>query len=1091
MKILKVIIKNLASITDAEIDFTAEPLKSSPLFIICGETGAGKTTITDAVCLSLYGQTPRFADTSSDKLEILGTDGKDGITVADKRNFMRKGTAEAFAETIFEGDDSNLYMAKWEVHKANNKTDGKLQSCKNTLFKMLHGEYIPVTEKVKEFTEKITALTGYDYPRFVRCVLLAQNQFSKFLSAKTDEKADILQMLTDTSIYEIISQRIFERRSVENEKLSRLREKFSALLLLTDEEIAARNQIIADCNKKETEFQKQITDIEHFIKWFEQQADYQNKVKESENQHNIAIENHRNAEPLRIEAEAIKTAFEKFKTPFENLARCQDSYKAECADYCKQFNDSALQNKPYYQFADYLADTKSTLATYENKLLLSKNNENKYQNIQHITAQLDSVIKINNDISATQTQIKGLQDNITKQTSILAATKAQCDKIDKEVDELTKNYNAESAKLEGYDLANLQERQKQANEQIRILDGAVEVFKNISNLNTDIAALQQRYDEKNVRSGQLAAAIAQNTDKLKLATQAFDTAKESLNNLLKISSADLKKARQSLRDGEECPLCGSKNHPFCTGGEQIIDNMLLSAKELAAQKEADKNSIANALSADRKLLDEIKPEINQLANKDIPEKRTALEHETARIEKIRKFFNFTEGCDVRAEVDRKSAALAKEKEDLEKSISFYTKQHQIVDHLNKQIDAKKESLQKLINQANDADKNVATYNVLTTEKIQNIEKISLDKSTIINELQHFFTNDENLDSDAAAIKSALIKEAEQYNQLKEKITILQNQVAQLENIRKRVDDIDNCNALINSAIEQGNALNPQFNYSIGLIQSYLNLTQGQRDAKMQHLRQLDNKVIETEANLKTARENLEKHNQSEGRPPEDANIQSLQDLKAETFEQQRQNTGAKTTAENELAENNRKKADYQKLESEINAQQLVLNDWDFLNSNFGSRSGDRLKRAAQTFTLKILLDNANQRLAKLMPRYRFLSQAGSLDILINDRDENAVRPVSSVSGGESFMLSLALALGLSDMMQAGKGSETLFVDEGFGTLDSTNLQKVISMLEKLHLQGRKVGIISHVAELKERISTKIIVEKCAGDNTRSEVRVVG
>ena len=300
-----------------------------------------------------------------------------------------------------------------------------------------------------------------------------------------------------------------------------------------------------------------------------------------------------------------------------------------------------------------------------------------------------------------------------------------------------------------------------------------------------------------------------------------------------VSSADLKKARQSLRDGEECPLCGSKKHPFCIGGEHIIDNMLLSAKELAAQKEAEKNSIANALSADRKLLDEIKPEIERLLNKDIPEKRIALEHETARIEKIRKFFNFPEECDVRTEVDRKSAAIANEKENLEKSILFYTKQNQVVDNLKKQIDATKEILQKLTNQANDADKNIATFNALTTEKIQHIEKSELDKSFIINELQHFFTDNENLDTDAAAIKSALIKEAEQYTQLKEKITVLQNQIAQLENLRKRVEAIDNCNALINSAIEQENAINPQFNFSVINIQSYLNLSQAQRDAKTQ------------------------------------------------------------------------------------------------------------------------------------------------------------------------------------------------------------------------------------------------------------------
>ncbi|MBR4324150.1 MAG: ATP-dependent exonuclease, partial [Bacteroidales bacterium] len=101
------------------------------------------------------------------------------------------------------------------------------------------------------------------------------------------------------------------------------------------------------------------------------------------------------------------------------------------------------------------------------------------------------------------------------------------------------------------------------------------------------------------------------------------------------------------------------------------------------------------------------------------------------------------------------------------------------------------------------------------------------------------------------------------------------------------------------------------------------------------------------------------------------------------------------------------------------------------------------------------------------------------------------RPVSTLSGGESFMVSLALALGLSDMMQGGRGSEMLFIDEGFGTLDSQSLHSVLVMLQKLHLQGRKVGIISHVPELEERIDAKIFVRKCTGDNTRSEVVVKG
>ena len=451
MKINKITIHNLASIADAEIDFTLPPLRNTPLFIICGETGAGKTTVIDAVCLSLYGQTPRFESAVVDRTNKIENpeNQSDNMAADDRRNILRNGTAEAWAETVFEGDDGKIYMAQWKAVRARKKADGKFQPAKNTLFEQVNAEFIPLTEKQAEFKDKITILTGYDYNRFVRCVLLAQNQFSKFLLAKTDDKADILQMLTDTSIYEIISQRIFERRSIENEKLNRLREKFSTLALLTDEDIAARNQIIADCNKKETEFQKQLTDIQQNIDWFTQQSKLQQSVIESENQHNAALESHLNAEPLRIEVEAIKTAFEKFKTPMENLYRCQNQYKAECEDFCNNYGDSTLRNTPFNQFDNYFAKVKNILVDSETKLLLYKNSENKYENIQHITAQLDSVIKINSDIAQTQTQVQDLQNKLTAQTAALTAAKTKCEKCNAELEVFINNYNAEADKLKG------------------------------------------------------------------------------------------------------------------------------------------------------------------------------------------------------------------------------------------------------------------------------------------------------------------------------------------------------------------------------------------------------------------------------------------------------------------------------------------------------------------------------------------------------------------------------------------------------------------------------------------------------------------
>jgi exonuclease SbcC len=141
--------------------------------------------------------------------------------------------------------------------------------------------------------------------------------------------------------------------------------------------------------------------------------------------------------------------------------------------------------------------------------------------------------------------------------------------------------------------------------------------------------------------------------------------------------------------------------------------------------------------------------------------------------------------------------------------------------------------------------------------------------------------------------------------------------------------------------------------------------------------------------------------------------------------------------------------------------------------------------------LRILLHNADKRLTGLTRKYRLCCGGDSLAILVDDLEMGVRRPVSTLSGGESFMVSLALALGLSDMMQGGRGSEMLFIDEGFGTLDAQSLNSVLVMLQKLHLQGRKVGIISHVPELEERIDAKILVRKCSGDNTRSEVVVKG
>ena len=174
---------------------------------------------------------------------------------------------------------------------------------------------------------------------------------------------------------------------------------------------------------------------------------------------------------------------------------------------------------------------------------------------------------------------------------------------------------------------------------------------------------------------------------------------------------------------------------------------------------------------------------------------------------------------------------------------------------------------------------------------------------------------------------------------------------------------------------------------------------------------------------------------------------------------------------------------------QLEAYYQTYQQWTRLKELFGSADGKTFRAIAQSFILKELLQNANFYLKHFTDRYHLEGQGITLTILLRDFYEGGVtRPVSTLSGGESFLISLALALGLSSLNRNQLAVDTLFIDEGFGTLSSDYLQTVMDTLEKLHqLGGKRVGIISHVEGLRERIRTQIQVKRI--DNSRSEVVV--
>ncbi|WP_235589489.1 SbcC/MukB-like Walker B domain-containing protein [Sphingobium sp. MI1205] len=180
-----------------------------------------------------------------------------------------------------------------------------------------------------------------------------------------------------------------------------------------------------------------------------------------------------------------------------------------------------------------------------------------------------------------------------------------------------------------------------------------------------------------------------------------------------------------------------------------------------------------------------------------------------------------------------------------------------------------------------------------------------------------------------------------------------------------------------------------------------------------------------------------------------------------------------------------------KLRADLERERAAARVWLALDELIGDATGARFRRFAQGLTLDRLLAHANSRLTDLKPRYE-LQRASGADMLIQVVDHDMageIRGVHNLSGGERFLISLALALGLAEM-STGRGLkiESLFIDEGFGALDGASLGQALSVLEHLHATGRRVGVISHVEEIKERIPVKIEVTPVA--RGRSELSVI-
>ena len=250
MRILQLRFLNLNSLLgEWQIDLTHPAFGNDGIFAITGPTGAGKSTILDAICLALYGRTPRLSKITKSSNEI-----------------MSRHSGECFAEITFE-TPAGQFRCHWSQHRARKKANGDLQSPKHEIADALSGKVIEA--KIRNVATRIETITGMDFERFTLSMLLAQGSFAAFLQAAPDQRAPILEQITGSAIYSQISTRVHELRAVENHQLNTLQAELAGMALLSTEDEAQLKTQLTQQQQHEAELSKQREHYSQAINWLE------------------------------------------------------------------------------------------------------------------------------------------------------------------------------------------------------------------------------------------------------------------------------------------------------------------------------------------------------------------------------------------------------------------------------------------------------------------------------------------------------------------------------------------------------------------------------------------------------------------------------------------------------------------------------------------------------------------------------------------------------------------------------------------------------------------------------------------------------
>lgn len=1060
MKIISARFKNLNSLVgDWEVDFEHPVLNSEGIFLISGPTGAGKSTILDAVCLALYGKTPRLSSISKSENEI-----------------MSRHTGECRSEVVFETEEGR-FRAVWSQNRARGKRDGNLQPPYHALARE-SGAII--NEKKSEVEAEIIKKCGLTYDEFRKTILLAQGGFAEFLSANEQGKADILEKLTDTSIYGELSHLAFERDKEERLKKEDLANKLAASAPLPEEERQKLRDALAQTETRLNELNLRAEKTRAALAWLA------------------------GIEKLRADGAALAKAGvvlaarrEDFKEREESLERAKKVSPGRelCNKVIDIGEDLSKIERAIGENETRLTAANASLAAETAKRDLYKENAQKaadelkkneplFDRVAALDSELTlrrkSVVEATENVAAKERLAKGARDRLLAVKERLGAEKAALARAKETLERrradewLVDNYGSLKERLNN--LENISRRIGDIDRQIakerEANDALSRESSALNNSRTDALkrALKIKEDAASAREKRLACLDGKSMEETQELRDALERELQEARDV-----NDLATYRSALKPETPCPLCGALDHPWA--GENIPDKQVEIEEKLkiVAAKIADAEKLGRVIEKlEKDLLNAEKDEAALAARLEGVESLKAGNDKNIALRAVDKSREEADlarlGGEIReslaplgladaplnAELDR---ALARRREDWSRVLLEKERITENIVALEKDAAVKASEEESLTSQAAALTAELEKLKIAADEKLREREELFGQKSAV-SERKKLTDQKEICDRLVAEAATAVESRAAAVNSLTGAIDQARRQAGDAR--ARLAQEREKWLAFLRSLdIEQEDYLawrkSAEEIAALETEKARLERDSAAHDALVaSNARDLEKELAKktTEAN----KEELE------------ASLKGDAELTKELTEQQ-------AIVKRKLDEEDAKEREAGSLREDLAAQEAVCARWSALNDLIGQESGKKFRTFAQNVTLDTLLSRANIQLKKISDRYELVrSSAKNLEICVKDIYQGGeARPVSNLSGGESFIVSLSLALGLSAMAGRKATIRSLFLDEGFGTLDSETLETAMSALKSLRRDNKLIGVISHVERLKEWIGARVEV----------------